>query len=87
MTEHKTSESAEAPVKMSKEEQIGFHKGSIAVLAKEREELLRIVSITEALLQMHTKSLADLGVDISALQKDLANASAPKKRVPIENLI
>jgi len=28
---------------MNKDEQIGFHKGSIATLAKEREELLKIV--------------------------------------------
>ena len=31
---------------MNKDEQIGFHKGSIATLAKEREELLKIVNIS-----------------------------------------
>jgi len=86
MAEDKATEKAEAPAKMSKDEQIGFHKGSIGVLAKEREELLRIVSITEALIQMHSKSLSELGVDVSSLTKEEPK-DAPQKRVPIENLI
>ena len=48
------------------QEQIGFHKGSLTTLAKEREELLRIVGITEQLMQMHIKALKGLGVDIEA---------------------
>lgn len=56
----------------SKEEQIGFHKGALTTLAKEREEMLKILSIVEQLMQMHVKSLQQLGVDIqkSAQQKD-----------------
>ncbi|MEM4282544.1 MAG: hypothetical protein QXU88_02270 [Candidatus Woesearchaeota archaeon] len=49
---------------VSKEEQIGFHKGSLTTLAKEREELVRLVAIVEQLMQMHIKALKDLGVDI-----------------------
>lgn len=49
---------------MANEEQIGFHKGSLATLAKEREELLKMVSIVEQLMQMHIKALQDLGVDV-----------------------
>ncbi len=45
-------------------EQIGFHKGALTTLAKEREEMLRIVSIVEQLMQMHIKNLQDLGVDL-----------------------
>ena len=51
----------------SKDEQIGFHKGSLSVLAKEREELLKIVSIVEQLMQMHIKGLKDLGVDLESM--------------------
>lgn len=75
---------------MSKEEQIGFHKGSISVLAKEREEMVKIAQITEQLIQMHSKALADLGVDVS---KEMPQTQeAPKddksgKKVPIEHLI
>ena len=49
---------------MSKDEQIGFHKGSIATLAKEREELLKIANIVEQLIQAHNESLKRLGVDL-----------------------
>lgn len=49
---------------ISKEEQIGFHKGALTTLAKEREEMLKILSIVEQLMQMHIKSLKDLGVDL-----------------------
>ena len=49
----------------SKEEQIGFHKGSLSTLSKERQELQRILQIVEQLMQMHVSSLKDLGVDLS----------------------
>ena len=53
-----------AKEQISKEEQIGFHKGALTTLAKEREEMLKILSIVEQLMQMHVKSLQDLGVDL-----------------------
>ena len=37
-------------VNVSKEEQIGFHKGSLSTLAKEREEMIRILQIVEQLM-------------------------------------
>jgi len=62
--------------KMSKDEQTGFHKGSLSTLAKEREELLRITRVVEQLMQMHIKALQDLGVD---LQKMAAEGNKKKK--------
>ena len=59
---------------MANEEQIGFHKGSLTTLAKERQELLRIVQICEQLMQAHIKGLKDLGVDLEAEAK---KSSAP----------
>ena len=50
-------------------EQIGFHKGSLATLAKEREELVKIVKITEQLMEAHVKALKELGVDLEAEAK------------------
>ncbi|MBU0929988.1 MAG: hypothetical protein KJ623_02865 [Nanoarchaeota archaeon] len=50
--------------KTDNSEQIGFHKGSIATLAKERQELLKIVNVTEQLIQMHATALKNLGVDL-----------------------
>ena len=48
----------------NKDEQVGFHKGALTTLAKEREEMLKILSIVEQLMQMHVKSLKDLGIDL-----------------------
>ena len=47
-----------------KEEQIGFHKGALSTLAKERQELLRMITIVDQLIQAHVKALKDLGVDL-----------------------
>lgn len=81
---------------MSKEEQIGFHKGSLATLAKEREELSRILGIVEQLMQMHIGSLKELGVDIEsdaqvqqakqAGQEQSQEKSEDKKK-PIEDIL
>jgi hypothetical protein len=49
---------------MSKEEQIGFHKGSLNTLVAERNELIRIVNVTEQLIQAHIKALEELGVKV-----------------------
>lgn len=51
--------------KMSKEEQIGFHKGSISTLVKERQELAKMIGIVEQLVQMHIKALKELGIDLT----------------------
>ena len=66
---------------ISKDEQIGFHKGSLTTLAKEREEMLKILSIVEQLMQMHIKSLQELGID---LQKESQHTKAKK---PIEDAL
>ncbi len=50
---------------MSKEEQIGFHKGALTTLAKEQQEVGRMLSIVNQLLQMHVKALKDLGIDVT----------------------
>ncbi|MBI4150555.1 hypothetical protein HY492_00345 [Candidatus Woesearchaeota archaeon] len=57
-----------------KNEQVGFHKGALTTLAKEREEFVRVLGIVEQLMQMHLKSLKDLGVDLESEAK-----KAPKK--------
>lgn len=67
----------------SHEEQIGFHKGALTTLAKEREELLRILKIVEQLMQMHIKSLRELGVDLEKSAKEMKNSD----KKPIEERI
>ena len=68
-----------------KEEQVGFHKGSLATLAKEREELMRILQIVEQLMQMHIKELKNLGVDLQAQAKKAVKQIKGKK--PIEDVL
>lgn len=72
-----------AKEQISREEQIGFHKGALTTLAKEREEMLKILSIVEQLMQMHIKNLHALGVD---LQKNSAQGKEPRK-MPIEDAL
>ena len=50
--------------KMAKEEQIGFHKGSLTTLIKEKQELERLLHIVNTLVQAHVKGLKELGVDL-----------------------
>jgi hypothetical protein len=64
-----------ATKKASDDEQVGFHKGALATLAKEREEMMKILQIVEQLMQMHIKGLKDLGVDLEAAAKEAKNKS------------
>jgi hypothetical protein len=69
----------------SNDEKIGFHKGSLATLTKEREEFMRILQIVEQLMQMHITELKDLGVDLIAEAKQAAKKMKGKK--PIEDVL
>lgn len=72
---------------MNKDEQIGFHKGSIATLAKEREELIKIVQIVEQLIQMHNESLKKLGVDLEAQAKKLQEKLRKEQKTKLDERI
>ena len=72
---------------VSKEEQIGFHKGALSTLAKEREEMLRILQIVEQLMQMHVQGLKQLGVDLEAAAKKAKTTKKKEKAKPIEDLL
>ena len=77
---------------VNKDEQIGFHKGALATLAKEREEMQKVLAIVEQLMQLHIKGLKDLGVDLVAQAQEMQKESkaekkpAGKKR-PIEDML
>ena len=81
-------EKAEAPAGASKEEQVGFHKGSLSTLAKERQELARILQIVEQLMQMHIAALKELGVDLEKdAQEAMGDAPPAKPDKPIDDLL
>jgi len=65
----------------SKDEQIGFHKGALSTLAKEREELARILSIVEQLMQVHINALKELGVDLEKIAKEAQKQQASGKKM------
>ena len=68
---------------VSKDEQVGFHKGALSTLAKERQELMKLVGIVEQLMQMHVKALKELGVDL----QEMADKAAKEQKKPIEDLV
>ena len=82
---------AKTQAKQSKDEQIGFHKGSLSTLSKERQELARILGIVEQLMQMHIGALKELGVDIQKEAeeslKDPKQQQGVKKKKPIEDIL
>jgi len=78
----KKKQEAAPAANVSKEEQIGFHKGALSTLAKEREEMIRILQVVEQLMQMHIKGLKDLGIDLEAAAKEAQKKSPKKAKVP-----
>ncbi len=49
---------------LNKNEEISFHKGSLNTLIAERNELIKMLSNVEAIMQAHLKRLEELGVKI-----------------------
>tara|TARA_Y100000310_G_scaffold263977_1_gene274475 strand:- start:2191 stop:2412 length:222 start_codon:yes stop_codon:yes gene_type:complete len=70
----------------SNDEQIGYHKGALETLTKERAELMRILQIVEQLMQMHVAGLKELGVDLEKAAKEAAK-TAKKEKKPIEDIL
>ena len=64
---------------ISKDEQIGIHKGSLSVLVKEREEFVRLLTVVEQLMQAHIKALKELGVDLEAEAKKVQEKMQQQK--------
>lgn len=52
--------------KISKEEEIGFHKGCLNTLVGERNELIKMIQNVEAIMQAHLKRLQELGVKVDS---------------------
>jgi thiaminase len=72
--------------KENKQEQIGFHKGALSTLAKEREEMIKIVNVVEQLMQLHMKALKELGVDLEEEAKKIAKETKTKIK-PMDELL
>lgn len=85
-------ENNKPPENVSKEEQIGFHKGALKTLAAERQELSKILQIVEQLMHMHINGLKELGVDLEAEAKDQTQNQSSQSKPdgsdePLDNLL
>ncbi len=69
--EETSNKAIEAP-KLSKEEEIGFHKGALNTLLAERNEVLKMIANVEAIMQAHIKRLQKLGVKIDVQKPEQA---------------
>jgi hypothetical protein len=59
----KAMASKEAP-QISREEEIGYHKGALTTLINERNELIKMAQTVESIMQAHIKRLEELGVKV-----------------------
>lgn len=55
---------------ISKEEEIGFHKGALNTLINERNELFKMIQNVEIIMQSHIKRLEELGIKINQGKKE-----------------
>jgi hypothetical protein len=62
----KKKENNDSVPQMSKNEEIAFHKGALNTLVGERNELIKMVQTTEAIMTAHVKRLQELGVKFEA---------------------
>ena len=60
-----------AEKQMSKEEQIGFHKGALSVLAIEQQEFMKLLQVVQQQIEGHVKALKELGIDLEAEAKKI----------------
>ena len=88
MTKKPVSKTEKKPANSSKDEQVGFHKGALSTLSKERAELSRILQIIEQLMQMHVAALNELGVDLTKeVQQMKQEVKIQSKKKPIEDVL
>ncbi len=59
-----SKESTNQSPEVSKDEEIGHHKGSLGTLINERNELFKMIQNVEMVMQAHIKRLEELGVKI-----------------------
>ncbi|GIU69928.1 MAG: hypothetical protein KatS3mg002_1164 [Candidatus Woesearchaeota archaeon] len=83
----KSNSNEKKNMESSKEEQIGFHKGALSTLSKERAELARLLQIVEQLMQMHVAALNQLGVDLTKEVQQMKEEKIQSKKKPIEEVL
>lgn len=54
---------------VTKEEQIGMHKGALSVLVLEQQEFMKLLQVIQQQINAHVNELKNLGVDLEAESK------------------
>lgn len=73
---------------MNKDEKIGYHKGALECLIKEKAELTRLLTIVDALIKMHGSALEEEGIDLEQLVKDIqSNKVLAESQVDEDNFV
>ena len=72
---------------MTDEQTIGFHRGAVDTLMKEKHELSKILQIVEHYLKAHIDALQKEGIDIIAEYKQAAEqAQQPQQQETTSDL-
>jgi hypothetical protein len=72
---------------MIDEQKIGFHKGAVDTLIKEKNELSKILQVVDHYLNMHIETLKKEGIDIIAEYKQAAEqAQQPQQEETTSDL-
>ncbi len=66
---------------VQKDEKIGFHKGALTTLVKERQELIRLIQVIEQLMEAHITELKKLGVDLEKEAREAAKKKGLDKKI------
>lgn len=69
MAGKKKKEEEQVASDMSKEEEIGYHKGALSTLINERNELVKMAQVVEHIMQAHIKRMEELGVKLDSAKK------------------
>ncbi|MBT3691262.1 hypothetical protein HOG16_03410 [Candidatus Woesearchaeota archaeon] len=64
---------------MANEEIIGYHKGALATLSKERQELAKMVGVVDQFIKMHIEELKKLGIDLEEEAKKAQEQQPPQE--------
>ncbi len=64
------SKKADEKPKMSREQEVAFHRGALSTLVNERNELFKLIQNVEGVMQAHIKRLEELGVKIQVRKNE-----------------
>ncbi|MDP3918589.1 MAG: hypothetical protein Q8Q35_01650 [Nanoarchaeota archaeon] len=74
-------------MEISKEEQIGIHKGALSVLAIEQQEFMKILQVVQQQIESHVRALKELGVDLEAQAKEVSEQHKTSSKNTKEDLL